>query len=81
LGHIEPVVAAPEGDNLHGGVFEAAFVAAAYICVVIMAAGVEGVQLPVPLELQTEFLWQALEIKVLHPDEFLPVSDVKVRRE
>jgi hypothetical protein len=46
-----------------------------------MAAGVEGVQLPVPLELQTDFLWQALEIKVLHPDEFLPVSGVKVRRE
>ena len=44
-----------------------------------MAAGVEGVQLPVPSHLRDEFLWQALKIKVLHPDQFLPVTDVKVR--
>jgi hypothetical protein len=43
-----------------------------------MAAGKEGVQIPVPLELRDEFLWQALKIKVLHPEEFLPVTDVKV---
>ena len=44
-----------------------------------MAAGTQGVQLPVPLDLRDEFLWQALKIKVLHPDQFLPVTDVKVR--
>ena len=44
-----------------------------------MSAGTEGVQLPVPPELRDEFLWQALKIKVLHPDQFLPVTDVKVR--
>ncbi len=44
-----------------------------------MAAGTEGVQLPVPSDLRDEFLWQALKIKVLHPDQFLPVTDVKVR--
>lgn len=43
-----------------------------------MSAGTEGVQLPVPPELRDEFLWQALKIKVLHPDQFLPVTDVKV---
>ena len=43
-----------------------------------MAAGTQGVQLPVPLDLRDEFLWQALKIKVLHPDQFLPVTDVKV---
>ena len=43
-----------------------------------MAAGKEGVQLPVPQDVRDEFLWQALTIKVLHPDQFLPVTDVKV---
>jgi hypothetical protein len=43
-----------------------------------MSAGTEGVQLTVPPELRDEFLWQALKIKVLHPDQFLPVTDVKV---
>lgn len=36
-------------------------------------------QLPVPHDLRDEFLWQALAIKVMHPEQFLPVTDVKVR--
>ncbi len=43
-----------------------------------MSAGTAGVELPVPPGLRDEFLWQALKIKVLHPDQFLPVTDVKV---
>jgi hypothetical protein len=43
-----------------------------------MAAGEQGVQLPVPKDLRDVFLWQALKIKVEHPDQFLPVTDVKV---